>query len=129
MKPLLFHLSSSGLDLSPDLVEYVKVGFHLLGEKVELAVTFPGWTDELVLLQSSDVMLRDSVVDVKSLGELVDIARLVTENIEDLATVGSAAGPSENIPQETFPRCIGRRMDLRQFRNTWSILQSTSTMH
>ncbi len=98
MKPLFLHLPSSGLDLSPDLVEYVKVGFHLLGEKVELAVAFPGWSDEFVLLQSSDVMLCDSVVNVKRLGELVDIARLVTENIEDLATVGSAAGPSENIP-------------------------------
>ena len=69
-----------------------------MGEKVELAVAFPGRSDEVVLFQRSDVMLRDSVVNVKSLGELVDIARLVTENIEDLATVGSAAGPSENIP-------------------------------
>src|SRR6266704_2405283 len=98
MKPSLFHLSSSGLDLSPDLVEDVKVGFHLLGEKVELAVSFPGWSDEFVLLQSSDVMLCDPIVDIKRLGKLVDIARLVTENIEDLATIGSAAGPSENIP-------------------------------
>jgi hypothetical protein len=86
------------LDLSPDLVEYVKVGLHLLREKVELAVAFPGWNDEFVLLQSSDVMLCDPIVNIKRLGELVDIARLVTENIEDLATVGSAAGPSENIP-------------------------------
>jgi hypothetical protein len=86
------------LDLSPDLVEYVKVGFHFLGEKVELAVAFPRWTDEVVLFQGSDVMLRDSVVNVKRLGELVDIARLVTEEIDDLATIGSAAGPSENIP-------------------------------
>jgi hypothetical protein len=86
------------LDLSPDLVEYVKVGLHLLREKVELAVAFPGWSDEFVLLQSSDVMLCDPIVNIKRLGELVDIARLVTENIEDLATVGSAAGPSENIP-------------------------------
>jgi len=74
-------------------------------------------------------MLCDPIVNVKRLGELVDIARLVTEEIDDLASIGSAAGPSENIPQETFPRCIGRGMDLRQFRNTWSILQSTSTMH
>ena len=86
------------MDLSPYLVEYVKMGFHFLGEKVELAVAFPGRSDEVVLFQRSDVMLRDSVVDVKRLGKLVDIARLVTENIEDLATVGSAAGPSENIP-------------------------------
>ena len=86
------------MDLSPDLVEYVKVGLHLLREKVELAVAFPGWSDEFVLLQSSDVMLCDPIVNIKRLGELVDIARLVTEEIEDLATVGSAAGPSENIP-------------------------------
>jgi len=86
------------LDLSPDLIEDLEVGFHFLGEKVELAVAFPGRSDEVVLFQRSDVMLRDSVVDVKRLGKLVDIARLVTENIEDLATVGSAAGPSENIP-------------------------------
>ena len=98
MKPLLFYLSSSGLDLGPDLVEYVKVGFHFLGEKVELAVTFPGRSDEVVLFQRSDMMLRDSVVDVKRLGELVDIVRLVTEEIDDFATIGSAAGPSENIP-------------------------------
>ena len=98
MKPLFLHLPSSRLDLSPDLVEDVKVGFHLLGEKVELAVAFPGRSDEFVLLQSSDVMLRDTVVYVKGPGELVDIARLVTEEIDDLATVGSSAGPSENIP-------------------------------
>ena len=91
------------MDLSPDLVEYVKMGFHLLGEKVELAVTFPGRSNEAVLLQRSDVMLRDSVVDVKRLSELVDIARLVTEEIDDFATIGSPAGPSENIPQETLP--------------------------
>src|SRR5713226_5870032 len=103
MDPLLFHLSSSGLDLSPDLVEYVEVGFHLLGKKVELAVTFPGWTDEVVLFQRSDVMLCDPIVDVKRLGELVDIARLVTEKIDDLTTIRSAAGPSENIPQEALP--------------------------
>jgi hypothetical protein len=86
------------LDLSPDLIEYVKVGFHLLGEKVELAVTFPGRSDEVVLLQSSNVVLCDPIVNVKRLGKLVDIARLVTEEIDDLATIGSAAGPSENIP-------------------------------
>src|SRR6266851_1244595 len=98
MKPLLFHLSSSGLNLSPDLVENVKVGFHLLGEKVELAIPFSGWRDEIVLLQGSDVMLGDPIVNVKRLGELVDIARLVTEEIDDLATIGSATGPGENIP-------------------------------
>src|SRR2546426_50734 len=98
MKPLFFHLSSSGLDLSPDLIEDLEVGFHLLGEKVELAVAFPGWSDEVILFQRSDVMLRDSVVNVKRLSELVDIARLVPEEIDDLATIGSAAGPSENIP-------------------------------
>ena len=86
------------MDLSPDLVEYVKVGFHLLGEKVELAVAFPGWTDEVVLFQSSDVMLRDTVVNVQCLGELVDVARLVTEEIDDPATIGSSTGPCENIP-------------------------------
>ena len=69
-----------------------------MGEKVELAVAFPGRSDEVVLFQRSDVMLRDPIVDVKHLGKLVDIARLVTEEIDDLATIGSAAGPSENIP-------------------------------
>ncbi len=90
MKPLLFHLSSSGLNLSPDLVENVKVGFHLLGEKIELAVAFSGWSNEIVLLQCTDVMLCDPIVNVKRLSELVDIARLVTEEIDDLATIGSA---------------------------------------
>jgi len=86
------------LDLSPDLVEDLEVCFHLLGEKVELAVTFPGRSDEVVLFQRSDVMLRDPIVNVKRLGKLVDIARLVTEEIDDFATIGPAAGPSENIP-------------------------------
>jgi hypothetical protein len=98
MDPLLFHLSSSGLNLSPDLVEYVKVGFHLLGEKVEPAIAFSGWSEEIVLFQGSDVMLCDPIVNVKGLGELVDIARLFTEKIDDLATIGSATGPGENIP-------------------------------
>ena len=69
-----------------------------MGKKVELAVAFPGRSDEVVLFQRSDVMLRDPIVDVKHLGKLVDIVRLVTEEIDDLATIGSAAGPSENIP-------------------------------
>jgi hypothetical protein len=90
MDPLFFQLLSSGLDLRPDLVEYVKVGFHLLGEKVELAVALPGWSNKIVLLQGSDVMLCDPIVNVKRLSELVDIARLVTEEIDDLATIGSA---------------------------------------
>ena len=90
MKPLLFQLPSSGLNLSPDLVENVKVGFHLLGEKIELAVAFPGWSNEIVLLQCSDVMLGDPIVNVEGLSELVDIARLFTEEIDDLATIGSA---------------------------------------
>jgi hypothetical protein len=98
MKPLLFYLSSSGLDLGPDLVEYVKVGFHLLGEKVELAIAFPGWRNEIILLQCPDVMLCDPIVNVKGLSELVDIARLFTEEIDDLAPIGPATGPGENIP-------------------------------
>jgi hypothetical protein len=98
MKPLLFHLSSSGLDLIPDLVEYVKVGFHLLREKVELAIAFPGWSNEIILLQCSDVMLGDPIMNVKGLGELVDIAGLFAEEIDDLAPIGSPTGPGENIP-------------------------------
>jgi len=98
MKPLLFHLSSSGLNLIPDLIEYVKVGFHLLGDEVELAVAFAGRSDEVVLFQRSDVMLCDPIVNVKRLGKLVDIARLFTEEIDDLTTIGSATGPGENIP-------------------------------
>jgi hypothetical protein len=86
------------LDLSPDLVEYVEMSFHLLGEKIQLAVAFPGWSEEVVLFQCSDVMLRDPIVNVKGLSELVDIARLVTEKIDDLATIGSATGPGEDIP-------------------------------
>ena len=69
-----------------------------MGKKVELAVAFPGRSDEVVLFQRSDVMLRDPIVNVKRLGKLVDIVRLVTEEIDDLATIGSAAGPSENVP-------------------------------
>ena len=78
------------MDLGPDLVEYVKVGFHLLGEKIELAVASSGWSNEIVLLQCTDVMLCDPIVNVKRLSELVDIARFVTEEIDDLATIGSA---------------------------------------
>jgi len=69
-----------------------------LGEKVEFAIPFSGWCDEIVLFQCSDVMLCDPIVNVEGLSELVDIARLFTEEIDDLATIGSAAGPSENIP-------------------------------
>jgi hypothetical protein len=90
MKPLVFYLSSSGLNLGPDLVEDVKVGFHLLGEKVQLAVAFPRWSDEVILLQGSDVMLCDPIVNVEGLSELVDIVRLVAEEVDDLATIGSA---------------------------------------
>ena len=61
-----------------------------MGEKVELAVAFPRWSDEVVLLQGSDVMLCDPIVNVKRLSELVDIVRLFTEEIDDLATIGSA---------------------------------------
>ena len=43
-------------------------------------------------------MLCDPIVNVKRLGKLVDIVRLVTEEIDDLATIGSTSGPSENIP-------------------------------
>jgi hypothetical protein len=43
-------------------------------------------------------MLCDSIVNVKGLGELVDIARLVAEEIDDLATIRPATGPGENIP-------------------------------
>jgi hypothetical protein len=103
MKPLPFHLSSSGLELSPDLVEYVKMGFHLLREKVELTITFPGWSDEIVLLQCSDVMFCDPIVNIEGFGELVNVAGLFAEEVDDFATIGSATGPSENIPQETLP--------------------------
>src|SRR5712692_10510265 len=98
MDPSFAHLRGSRLDLSPDLVEDVKVGFHLLGEKVQLAISLSGWRDEVVLFQGSDVMLRDPIVNVKRLSELVNIARLVTEDTDDLASIGSATGPSENIP-------------------------------
>jgi len=98
MKPLLFHLSSSGLDLSPDLVEYVNVGFHLLGEKIELPIAFPRWRDEIVLLQCPDVMLCHPIVNVKRFSELVDIVRFFSEEIDDLATIGPAAGPGKNVP-------------------------------
>ena len=43
-------------------------------------------------------MLCDPIVNVKGLSELVDIVRLFTEEIDDLATIGSATGPGENIP-------------------------------
>jgi len=78
------------LDLSPDLVEYVKVGFHLLGEKVELAIAFTRWSNEIVFLQCTDVMLSDPIVNVKHLSELVDIVRFFTEETDDLATIGSS---------------------------------------
>ncbi len=69
-----------------------------MGEKVELAIAFPGWSNEIVLLQCPDVMLRDPIVNVKRLGKLVDIVRFRTKEIDDLATVDSATGSGENIP-------------------------------
>ena len=43
-------------------------------------------------------MLRHPIVNVKRLSELVDIVRLVTDEIDDLATVRSTTGPGEDIP-------------------------------
>jgi hypothetical protein len=43
-------------------------------------------------------MFCDPIVNVEGLSELVDIARLFTEEIDDLAAIGSATGPGENIP-------------------------------
>src|SRR5947199_10617316 len=98
MKPLLFHLSSSGLDLSPDLVEYVNVGFHLLGEKIELPIAFPRWRDEIVLLQCPDVMLCDPIVNVKRFSDLVDIVRFFLVRIDDLAIHDHADGVTHYVP-------------------------------
>jgi hypothetical protein len=36
------------------------------------------------------MMLRNLIVNVKGLSELVDIVRLVAEEVDDLATIGSA---------------------------------------
>ena len=43
-------------------------------------------------------MLCDPIVNVKRLGKLVDIVGLFAEEIDDLAAIGSATGPGENIP-------------------------------
>ena len=69
-----------------------------MGEKIELAVAFSGWSNEIVLLQCTDVMLCNPIVNVKRLSELVDIVRLFAEEIDDLAAIGSATGPGENVP-------------------------------
>jgi hypothetical protein len=43
-------------------------------------------------------MLRHTIMNVKGLGELVNITRLITEEIDDLASIRPAAGPGENVP-------------------------------
>jgi hypothetical protein len=91
MRPLLFHVSSSRLDLCPDLIEYVKVGLHFLREKIEFAVAFSGWSNEIVLLQSPDVVLCDPIVNVEGLSELIDVSRLFSEKVDDLAAIRSPA--------------------------------------
>src|SRR5207245_9910138 len=98
MDPLFFQLPSSGLDLRPDLVEDMKVGLHLLGEKIELAIAFSGWCDEIVLLKCSNMMLCELIVIVEGVSELVDVARLLTEEIDDLGGIWLAMGPGEKVP-------------------------------
>ena len=52
----------------------------------------------MVLLKRSDMMLRNAIVDLERLGDLVDIVGLPTQQVDDPPTVGSTAGPSQNIP-------------------------------
>src|SRR5438309_676559 len=70
---LPLHLSTCWLYLVPDLVEDVHVSFHFWGEKVESSVTFDGSNDNMVLFESANMMLRDSVVSVECFSQLVGL--------------------------------------------------------
>ena len=52
----------------------------------------------MVLLKRSDMMLRNSIVDLERLGDLVDIVGLPTQQVDDPRTIRSTSGPSQNIP-------------------------------
>ena len=84
--------------LTPYFVEDVEVGFHLWGEKVELAVFFTGRGYEPVPLQGSNVMLRNSIVNVEGFGKPVDVMRLATQENDDPSPVWPASGPCKDIP-------------------------------
>ena len=88
------------------LVEDVEVSLHLGRKKVQPPVTLSGGRDETVLLQGSDMMFGDAIVDVEGFGEPVDIVRLLAEKVDDPSPIGPTPRPRENIPQETLPRCV-----------------------
>ncbi len=52
----------------------------------------------MVLLQGTDVVFGDSIVNVQGLGELVNVAGFFAEKSDDLSPVRSSPGPCENIP-------------------------------
>ena len=89
--------------LVPDLVEDVHVSFQFWGEKVESSVTFAGGNDDMVLFESANMMLRDSVVNVEGFGQLIDVSGFGSDEVDDLSSVCSAAGSCEDVPEESFP--------------------------
>ena len=52
----------------------------------------------MVLLQGTDVVFGDSIVNVQGLGELVNVAGFFPEKSDDLSPVRTSPGPCENIP-------------------------------
>lgn len=44
-------------------------------------------------------MLSDSIVNVKCFGELIDVTRLLSENVDDPASVDPAPGPGKDVPE------------------------------
>lgn len=60
---------------------------------------FTSWRDEIVLLQGSDVMLGDTVVDVQCFGQLVDVVRFISQEVDDSASIESATRSGEDVPE------------------------------
>jgi len=82
------HLNTLWLYLVPYLVEDVHVSFKFWGEKVQSSVAFAGGNDDVVLFESTNVMLCDSVVDVECLSKLVHVAGFCSDEVDDPSTIG-----------------------------------------
>jgi len=80
------------------LVEEWEVCFHLWTEKVHSSVLFSCGGNEMILLKCSNVVFRDPIVDVESLGKLVCVKGLFSEEADDPPSIDTSSRASEHIP-------------------------------
>ena len=62
----------------------------------------------MILLKCSNMVLGNTIVDVKGLSESVDVERFFSEEIDDASPVDSASRACQDIPEETLPRGFRR---------------------